>query len=107
MVTYLKPEILESKVKQSLGAITTNKASGDDRIPAELFIILKDDAVKVLPSIHQQIWKIQQWTQYWKRSVFFSIPKEGNAKDCSDYDTIALISCASKVKLKIFKLDFS
>ena len=106
-ITHREPDILECKVKWALGSITMNKASGDDRIPAELFIILKDDAVKVLPSIHQQIWKIQQWTLYWKRSVFISIPKEGNAKDCSDYDTIALISCASKVKLKIFKLDFS
>ena len=107
VVTYLKPDILESEVKQSLGAITTNKASGDDGIPAELFKILKDDAVKVLPSIHQQIWKSQQQTQDWKRSVFIPIPKKGNAKDCSNYDTIAFISHASKVKLKFFKLDFN
>src|SRR5574340_583019 len=83
--------------------ITTNKASGDDGIPVELFQILKDDAVKVLHSIYQQIWKTQQWPQDWKRSVFISIPKKGNAKECSNYHTIALISHASKVMLKILQ----
>ena len=82
VVTYLEPAILESKVRQALGSITTNKASGSDGIPAELFQILKDDAVKVLHSICQQIWKTQQWPQDWKRSVFIPIPKKGNAKDC-------------------------
>ena len=84
VVTYLEPDNLESEVKQSLRAITTHKASGDDGIPAELFKILKDDAVKVLPSIHQQIWKTQQWIQDWKRSFFIPIPKKGNAKNCSN-----------------------
>ena len=85
----------------ALESITTNKASGGDRIPVELFHILKDDAVKVVHSICQQIWKTQQWPQDWKRSIFISIPKKGNAKECSKYHTIALISHASKVMLKI------
>ncbi|MEX5744050.1 hypothetical protein, partial [Helicobacter pylori] len=90
-------------VKWALESITTNKASGGDRIPVELFQILKDDAVKVLHSICQQIWKTQQWPQDWKRSVFIPIPKKGNAKECSNYCTIALISHASKVMLKILQ----
>ena len=94
---------MESEVKWAFGSITTNKASGGDGIPDELFQILKDDAVKVLHSICQQIWKTQQWLQDWKRSVFIPIPKKGNAKECSDCHTIALISHASKVKLKILQ----
>ena len=89
------------QVKWALGNITMNKASGGDGIPAELFQILKDDAVKVLPSICQQIWKTQQWPQGWKSSVFIPVPKKGNAKECSNYHTIELISHASKVMLKI------
>ena len=100
MVTHLKPDILECEVKQALGSITTNKASGGDGIPAELFQILKDDTVKVLHSICQQIWKTQQGPQDWKRSVFIQIPKKGNAKECSNYYTTALTSHASKVMLK-------
>ena len=101
MVTHLKPDILECEVKWALGSITTNKASGGDRIASELFRILKYDAVKVLHLICQQIWKTQQWPQDWKRSVFISVPKKGNAKECSNYCTIALISHASsKVILK-------
>ena len=103
MITHLEPDILEYKVKWALGGITTNKASGGDGIPVELFQILKDDAVKVLHSIYQQIWKTQQWPQDWKRSVFTPIPKKGNAKECSNYHTIALISHASKVMLKILQ----
>ena len=103
VIPHLKPDILECKVKWALGSITTNKASGGDGIPVELFQILKDDAVKVLHSICQQIWKTQQWTQDWKRSVFIPIPKKGNAKELSDYRTIALISHASKVMLKILQ----
>ena len=99
MITYLEPDILEYEVKWALGSITMNKASGDDGIPVELFQILKDDAVKVLHSICQQIWKTQQWPQDWKRSIFIPIPKKGNAKECSNYHTIALISHASKVML--------
>ena len=95
--------MLECKVKWALGSITMNKASGGDGIPVELFQILKDDAVKVLHSICQQIWKTQQWPQGWKRSVFILIPKKGNAKACSNYHTIALISHASKVMLKILQ----
>ena len=91
------------RVKWALGNITTNKASGGDGIPVELFQILKDDAVKVLLSICQQIWKTRQWSQDWKRSVFIPIPKKGNAKECSNYYTIALISYASKVVLKILQ----
>ena len=103
VITPLEPAVLECEVKWALGSITTNKASGGDRIPVELFQILKDDAVKVLYSICQQIWKIQQWPQDWKRSVFIPIPKKDNAKECSNYHTIALISHASKVMLKILQ----
>ena len=103
VVIHLEPDILECEVKGALGSIATNKASGGDRIPAELFQILKDDAVKVLYSIRQQIWKIQQWPQDWKRSVFIPIPKKGSAKECSNYHTIALISYASKIMLKILQ----
>ena len=103
VITDLEPDILECEVKWALGSITVNKASGGDGIPGELFQILKDDAVKVLLSICQQIWKIQQWTQDWKMSVFTPIPKKGNAKECSNYHTIALISHASKVMLKILQ----
>ena len=103
MITHLEPDILECKVKRALGSITTNKASGGDEIPVELFQILKDDAVKVLHSIRQQIWKTQQWPQGWKRSDFILIPKKGNAKECSNYHTIALISHTSKVMLKILQ----
>ena len=101
VITHLEPDILECKVKWALGSITMNKASGDDGIPVELFQILKDDAVKVLHAICQQIWKTQQWPQDWKRSVFILIPKKGCAKECSNRRTIALISHASKVMLKI------
>ena len=101
--THLEPDILECNVKWTLGSITMNKASGGDGIPVELFQILKYDAVKVLHSICQQIWKMQQWPQDWKRSVFIPIPKKGNAKECSNYRTIALISHASKVMLKILQ----
>ena len=103
MITNLEPNILECKVKWVLGSITKNKTSGGEGIPVELFQILKDDTVKVLHSICLQIWKIQQWPQAWKRSVFIPIPKKGNAKECSDYHTIALISHASKVMLKILQ----
>ena len=103
VITHLEPDILECKVKWALGSITTNKASGDDGIPVELFQTLKDDAVKMLHSICQQIWKNQQWPQDWKRSVFIPIPKKGNAKEYSNYHTIALISHTSKVMLKILQ----
>ena len=103
MITHLEPDILEYEVKWALGSITTNKASGSDEIPVELFQILKDDAVKVLHSICQLIWKAQQWPQDWKRSVFIPIPKKGNAKECSNYCTAALISHGSKVMLKILQ----
>ena len=103
MITYLESDILECEVKWALGSITTNKASGGDGIPVELFQILKDDAVKVLHSRCQQIWKTQQWPQDWKRSVFIPITEKGNAKECSNYHTIALISHASKVMLKILQ----
>ena len=103
MITHLEPDILEYKAKWVLGSITMNKASGGDGIPVELFQILKDDAVKVLHSICQQIWKAQQWPQDWKRSVFIPIPKKGKAKECSNYRTIALISHAGKVMLKILQ----
>ena len=92
MITHLDPDILECEVKWALGSITMNKASGGDGTPVELFQILKDEAVKVLHSICHQIWKILQWAQDWKRSVFIPIPKKGNAKECSNYSTIALIS---------------
>ena len=98
------PDILESEVKWALESITRNKASGGDGIPVELFQILKDDAVKVLHPICQQIWKTQQWSPDWKGSVFIPIPKKGNAKECSNYHTIALISHASKVMLKILQV---
>ena len=98
MITRLEPDILECEVKWALGSITTNKASGGDRISAELFQILKDDAVKVLHSIYQQIRKTQQWPQDWKRPVFIPITKKGNVKECSNYHTIARILHASKVK---------
>ena len=103
VTTHLEPDILECEVKLALESITTNKASGGDGIPVQLFQILKNDAVKVLHSICQQIWKTQQWPQDWKRSVFFPIPKKGNDKECSNYHTIALISHASKVMLKILQ----
>ena len=100
---HLEPDILECEVKWTLGSINMNKGSGGDGIPVELFQILKDDVVKVIQSICQQIWKTHQWPKDWKRSVFISIPKKGNAKKCSNYCTIALISHASKVMLKILK----
>ena len=98
--THLEPDILECEVKWALVSITTNKATGSDRIPAELFQILKDDAVKVLHSLCQQTWEIQQWPQDWKRSVFTPIPKKGTAEECSNYRTTALISHPSKIMLK-------
>ena len=101
VIYHLELDILEYEVKWALGSITTNKTNAGDGIPLELFQILKDDAVKVLHSICQQIWKTQQWSQDWKRSVFIPIPKKGNAKECSNCHTIALISHASKVMLKI------
>ena len=103
MVTHIEPDIEECEVKWALGSITKNKASEGDGTPVELSQILKDDAVKVLQSTRQQIWKIQQWPQDWKRSVFISIPKKGNAKECSNYCTIVLISHASKIMLKILQ----
>ena len=107
VITHLEPDILECKVKWALESTTKNKAGGGDGISVELFQIPKDDAVKVLHSICQQIWKIQQWPQDWKRSVFIPIPKKGNAKKCSTYSTIALISHASKVMLRFSKPGFS
>ena len=103
MITHLEPDFLECEVKRALGSITRNKASGCDGIPVELFQIIKNDAVKVLHSICQQIWKTQQWTQDWKRSVFIPIPKKDNAKEWSNYRTITLISHSSKVMLKILQ----
>ena len=103
VIIHLEPDILESKVKWTLRSITTNKASGGDGIPAELFQVLKDDAVKVLHPICQQIWKTQQWPQDWKRSVFIPILKKGNAKECSKYHIITLITHTSKVMLKILQ----
>ena len=103
MVIHLEPDILKYELKWALGSMTTNKASGGDGIPAELFQILKDDAVKVLRPICQQIWKTQQWPQNWKKSVFISIPKKGSAKECSNSQTVVLISHASKVMLKILQ----
>ena len=102
MINHLEPDILECKIKWALGSITTNKAGGGDGIIVELFQILKD-AVKVLHSICQQIWKTEQWPWDWKKSVFITIPKKGNAKECSNYCTIALISHPSKVMLKILQ----
>ena len=103
MITHLEPDILECEVKQALESITMNKAGGGDRIPAELFQILKDDAVKVLHSKCQETGKTQQWPLDWKRSVFIPIPKKANAKECSNHLTIALVSHASKVMLKILQ----
>ena len=103
VITHLEPDIMECEVKWALESIPTNKASGGDGIPMELFPILKDDAVKVLHSICQQIWKTQQWPQHWKRSVFVPIPKKGIAKECSNYGTVALISHSGKVMLKILQ----
>ena len=103
MITHLEPDILECEVKWALGSITTNKASRGDGIPVELFQILKDDVVKELHSLCQQIWKTQQWPQDWKMSFLIPIPKKGNAKECSNYCTIALISHASRVMLKILQ----
>ena len=104
VITHLEPDILECEVKWGLGSITTDKAHGaSGGIPVELFQILKDDAVKILPSICQQIWKTQQWPQDWKKSVFIPIPKKGNAKECSDYHTIILISHDNKVVLEILQ----
>ena len=101
--THLEPDIQEGEVKQALRSITTNKASGGDGIPPELFQILKDDAFKALHSIHQQMWTTQQWPQVWKRSIFIPIPKKGNTNECSNYHTILLISHASKVMLKFLQ----
>jgi len=103
VITHLEPDILECEVKWALGIITTNKVSGGDGIPVELFQIVKDDPVKVLHSICQQIWKTQQWPRDWKRSVFIPIPKKGNAKECSNYCTIAPITLANTVMLKILQ----
>ena len=103
VITHLQSDILKCEVKWALGSITTDKGSRGDRIPVELFQVLKDDVVKVLLSVCQQIWKTQQWPQNWKKSVFIPIPKKGNAKECSNNLTIALISHASKVMLKILQ----
>ena len=111
VITHLEPDILDPKPKWALGSITTNKTSGSNGIPGELFQILKDDAVKVLHSMYQQIWKTQQWPQDWKRSVFIPIPKKGNAEECSNYSTVALITCqqgsaqnSPSQTLKVYKL---
>ena len=106
VITHLEPDILECEVKWALESITMNKTNGGDGIPVELFQILKDDAVKKLHSICQQIWKTQQWLQDWKRSVFVPIPKKGNGKECSKYHTIALFTHVSKVMLKILQARF-
>ena len=103
VITHLEPDILECEVRWALGSITINKDSGGDRIPVELFQILKDEALKVLHSICQQIWKTQQWPQDWKKSIFIPVPKKDNAKECSNYCTIALISHVSKVMLKFLQ----
>ena len=103
MITHLEPDIPEGEVKWALGSITTNKASGGDGIPVELFQILKDDAVKLLHSIYEKVWKTQQWPQDWKMSSFIPIPKKGNAKECSNYHTVELISQVSKIMLKILQ----
>ena len=103
VLSFTYPDIMVSEVKWALGSITINKPSGGDGIPAELFQILKDSAVKVLHSVCQQIWKTQQWLQDWKRSVFIPIPKKGNAKECSNYHTIVFISHASKVMLRVLQ----
>ena len=107
VITHVEPDNLECEVKWALGIITTNKVSGGDGIPVELFQILKDDAVKVLHSICQQIWKTQQWPQDWKRSIFIPIPKKSNSKECSNYCTVALISHTSKIMPKFSKPDFN
>ena len=107
VITHLAPDILECEVKWALESITTNKASGGDGIQVALFQILKEDAVKMLHSMCQQIWKTQQRPQDWERSVFIPIPKKGNTKECSNYHTVALISHASKVMLKILQTGFS
>ena len=107
VITHLEPNILECKVNWALGSITMNKASGCDGIPAEIFLILRYDAVKMLHSTCQKIWKTQQWSQDWKRSIFIPIRKKGNAKECSNCGTIALISHASKVMLKMLQPGFS
>ena len=104
VITHLEPDILECEVNWALGSITTNKASGGDGYPAELRQILRDDTIKVLHSICQQIWKTQQWLQDWKRSVFIPVPKKNNAKECSNCHTVGLISHASKVMLKILQI---
>ena len=106
VITHLEPDILECEVRWALESITMNKASGGDGISVERFQILKDDAVKVLQSVCQQIWKTQQWPQDWKKSIFIQIPKGGNPKECSNYCTIALISHTSKVMLKILQARF-
>ena len=106
VITHLEPDILECDIKWALGSITTNKTSGGGEIPVELFQILKDNAVKVLHSVYQRIWKTQQWPQDWKKSVFIPISKKGNAKECSSYCTVVLISHNSKVIHKVFKLGF-
>ena len=103
MITHLELDILECKVKWALGSITVNKASRGDGIAVELFQILKDDAMKLLHSVCQKVWKTQQWPQDWNRSVFIPVPKKGNAKECSNYHTIALISHANKVMLKVLQ----
>ena len=103
MVTHLEPDILEYEVKWALRSVTVNKPSGGDGIPAELFRILTDDAVKVLHSIYQQIWKTQQWPQDWKRSISILIPKKGSIRECSNYQTVVFSSHASKVMLKILQ----
>ena len=103
VVTHPEPDILEHEIKWALGSIIMNRANAGDRIPAELFQILKDDAVKVLYSVCRQIWKTQQWSHDWKRSIFIPIPKKGNVKECSNYRTIALISHASRVMFKILR----
>ena len=107
MITYLEPDILECEVKWALGSVTMNKASGGDGIPVEVFQILKDDAVKVLHSICQQIWKTQQWPQDWKRSVFIPVPKKGDAKECSNYHTVVVISHTRKVMPQILQAGFN
>ena len=107
VITQLEPDILECELKWALGSIATNKARGSDGIPAEIFQILKDDTMKVLCSIQKQIWKTQQWPQDCKRSVFIPIPKKVNAKECSNYHTVELISHVSKVMLKSFKLGYN
>ena len=103
MITHLEPGILECEDKRALGSRSTNKVRGGDGIPVELFQTLKDDAVKVLHSICQHMWKTQQWPQDWKRSVFIPIPKKGNAKECSNHHPVVLISHASKIMIKILQ----